>query len=454
MSEAITRRTVLKGLGTAIALPWLEAMSPARGAAAGQASPAPGKPEGPPLRMAFFYVPNGMHMPDWRPANEGPLGELPPILKPLEAVKGEITVLSGLALNGGRALGDGPGDHARAVASFLTTAHPYKTGGKDIRNGVSVDQVAAARVGHRTRFASLELGSEPSSQGGNCDSGYSCVYTSNMSWRTPTSPMAKEINPRAVFDRLFGSGDPTEAAARAKRDRQRKSVLDLAAEDAAALRRRLGGADQQKLDEYLFAVREIERRMAESEKLAGREAEAPDFPRPEGVPREFGDHVKLMMDLIVLAWQTDSTRIATCMFTNAGSNRSYPNIDVRSGHHELSHHGRDAKKQAQISKINQYHAGLLAQFLQKLKSTREGDRSLLDSAMVMYGSGISDGDRHNHDDLPILLAGRGGGTVRPGRHLRYPDDTPLGNLYLAMLQRMGVEDKSFGDSKGPLEGLG
>ncbi len=450
MTQRISRRTILRGLGTAVALPWLEAMTPNTVfGAAGKGSAA----AEPPRRMAFLYVPNGMHMPDWTPEKEGPLDELPPILEPLASLRSELTVLSGLTLNGGRALGDGPGDHARSVASFLTTAHPVKTGGKDIRNGVSVDQVAAAAVGHKTRFASLELGCEPSRQGGKCDSGYSCVYTSNMSWRTPTSPMTKEVNPRAVFDRLFGTGDEAAPEGLARRSRHRKSVLDLVAEDAGSLKRRLGRPDQQKLDEYLYAVRQIERRIEQSEKLAGREIDVPDFPRPEGVPRGFDDHVKLMADMIVLAWQTDSTRIATFMLTNAGSNRSYPDIGVRSGHHELSHHGKKKEKQEQISKINRFHAGLLAYFLERLRAVREGDRSLLDGSMVMYGSGISDGNRHNHDDLPILLAGRGGGTVTAGRHLRYPDETPLGNLYLAMLHRMGLKEEQFGDSSGLLEGL-
>lgn len=405
---------------------------------------------GPPRRMAFFSVPNGIHIPDWTPKEAGPLGTLPAILAPLEPLKMNLTVLTGLTLDGGRPHRDGPGDHARSAASFLTGAHPRKTDGKDIRNGVSVDQAAAEKVGHRTRFASLELGCERSAQAGNCDSGYSCAYSSNISWRTPTMPVSKEINPRAVFDRLFGRAELTaeDRERRAQEERRRKSVLDFVAEDAADLRRKLDAGDGRKLDEYLHAVREIERRVQKAEAAA---ASVPTGERPGGTPKAFADHVRLMMDMIVLAFQTDSTRIVTFMYANEGSNRSYPEIGVRAGHHELSHHGRNPEKQSQIRQINRHHLGLFGEFLRKLNAAKEGDSTLLDSAMIMYGSGLSDGDRHNHDDLPILLAGRGGGTIRPGRHLRHPKETPLTNLYLAMLDRMGARLEKFSDSTGRLE---
>lgn len=435
----ISRRTVLHGLGTAIALPWLESVMAAEAIAK------------PPRRMAFFSVPNGIHMADWTPKEEGPLEKLPPILEPIEPLKSSVLVLTGLTLDGGRAHGDGPGDHARSAASFLTGAHPYKTNGKDIRNGVSVDQAAAEKIGHQTRFASLELGCERSAQAGNCDSGYSCAYTSNISWRTPTSPLSKEINPRAVFDRLFGSADAAGRAAGGDAPAaHRKSVLDFAAEDAADLRRRLDPGDARKLDEYLHAVREIERRLEKAEAAA---AALPAGARPAGIPKDFAEHVRLMMDMLVLAFQTDSTRIATFMYVNEGNNRSYPDIGVRSGHHELSHHGRNPEKQAQIAKINRFHLGLFAEFLGKLAALQEGPNSLLHNVMVMYGSGLSDGDRHNHDDLPIILAGHGGGSLRPGRHLRYRKETPLANLYLAMLERIGAPMAKFADSTGPLERL-
>jgi hypothetical protein len=442
----VSRRTVLRGIGTAIALPWLESIMP-RLAQAAQA--------GAPRRMAFFSVPDGMHMPDWTPKNEGPLDHLPPILAPLEPLKSNITILSGLALDGGRAHHDGPGDHARSAASFLTGAHPLKTNGKDILNGISVDQAAAEKIGGRTRFASLELGANRSAQSGNCDSGYSCAYTSNISWRTPTSPMSKEVNPRAVFNRLFGQGGAASAdeAARAEAARRRNSILDFAAEDAADLRRKLDKTDGRKLDEYLFAIRDIERRVQNAERAleSGPKGTSPHGPRPEGVPREYADELRLMMDMIVLAFQTDSTRIVTFMYDNEASNRSYPEIGVRAGHHDLSHHGGSAEKQAQVSKINRFHLGLFAELLQKLNAVKEGGGSLLDSSMIMYGSGLSDGDRHNHDNLPILLAGRGGGTIRAGRHRRYHRDTPLTNLYVAMLDRMGAPTPKFGDSTGHLE---
>jgi hypothetical protein len=404
--------------------------------------------------MAFLFVPNGMHMPAWTPEKEGPLEKLPPTLEPLAEFKSEILLLDGLTLDGGRAHGDGPGDHARCVASFLTGAHPYKTNGKDIRNGVSVDQVAAQAIGERTRFPSLELGCEPSAQAGRCDSGYSCAYTSNMSWRTPTSFMPKEINPRAVFDRLFGDADmANRSAGLTQRQRYRKSILDFVAEDAKSLRRDLGVRDQRKLDEYLYAVREIEDRIDKTDKLGATERGASNFPRPAGTPEDFDEHVRVMMDMMVLAWQADATRILTFMYTNAGSNRSYPDNGVREGHHTLSHHGNDPEKQAKIAKINRHHVSLLAHFLQRLRSVREGDGTLLDHAMIMYGSGLGDGNRHNHDRLPILVAGRGGGTIQPGRHRSYPKETPLANLYLAMLHRMGVKPDSFADSTGPLQNL-
>ncbi len=442
----ISRRTILRGMGTALSLPLLQAMIPrtALGTAVGES----------PKRLAFIYVPNGMHMPDWTPDSEGPLDKLPSTLQPLEKHKSRLNVLSGLTLNGGRALGDGPGDHARSVASFLTGAHPQKTDGKDIRNGISVDQVAADKIGRQTRFASLELGCEPSSQGGRCDSGYSCVYTSNMSWRSETQPMAKEINPRSVFDRLFGNEvDVERKKSRTLRDENRKSILDFVQEDASSLKRRSGAVDKQKLDEYLHAVREIERRVEESEKLASRETDVPDFPRPAGVPADKDEHIRLMFDMMVLAMQTDTTRVLSFMITNAGSNRSYREIGASEGHHSLSHHGGNKDKQAKIAKINRHHVTQLAYFFDKLAAVKEGERSLLDNSMIVYGSGLGDGNRHNHDDLPILLAGAGGGAIKAGRHLEYRKDTPLTNLYLSLLDYAGAPTEKLADSTGRLDGL-
>lgn len=439
-SWEISRRTALRGLGTAIALPWLEAMQPAARALAANS--------GAPRRMAFLYVPNGAHMKDWTPATEGPLESLPFILEPLEALKGDFSVLTGLAQRGGEALGDGPGDHARGLASFLTGAHPVKTDGAGIKAGVSVDQVAARKLGAATRLPSLELGCDPSAQAGSCDSGYSCAYSSNISWRSESLPMAKEINPKNVFERLFSQEGAGEDIAR--RNRYRRSVLDFVREDARGLSSRLGGNDRRKVEEYLTAVRELEVRVAR----AGKDPAPPDgVPRPEGVPKDFPEHVRLLCDMIVLAFQGDVTRVSTFVIANEGSTRPYPFIGVPDGHHDVSHHGGNKDKHEKIKKINRFHIEQFAYLLGKLKAIPEGDSFLLDNCMIVYGSGIGDGDRHNHHDLPILLAGKGGGTIRQGRHLKYEKRTPLNNLYLSMLDRIDAPTESLGDSKGRLPGL-
>lgn len=446
MQPTLSRRTVLRGLGAAVSLPLFEAMLPrvARGGV---------EEAKPPVRMAFMYVPNGIHMPDWTP-EVGRLEKLPSILQPLDAYRQDITLMSGLTLNGARSLGDGGGDHARSVAAFLTGAHPKKTDGADIKNGVSIDQVAAEKIGQLTRLPSLELGTERSAKAGRCDSGYSCLYTSNMSWRTPTSPVAKETNPAAVFDRMFGNpNNETSTSNREFRDAKRRSLLDFVLEDAGDLRKKLGVTDQRKLDEYLYAVRDIERRIASADKLETLEADVPDYPRPVGAPAEYSEHVSMMFDLLHLAFRTDTTRVATFMYTNAGSNRSYRNIGVSDGHHTLSHHGNNEEKQAKISKINKHHVGMFAGLLEKLRDTKEGDGNLLDQCMIMYGSGIADGNRHAHHDLPIMLAGKGGGTIQTGRHLEFKKDTPLTNLYLSMLDRVGASVDKLGDSSERLTQL-
>jgi hypothetical protein len=442
MSQALSRRTVLRGLGTAIALPWLEAMLPRSAQAAAARAP---------LRAAWIYVPNGMHMPDWTPDKVGSKFALKPIMQPLAKHADRLTVLSGLTLNGARPLGDGAGDHARSVAAFLTGAHPKKTDGAQIYNGVSVDQVAAEKIGEQTRFSSLELGCERSATAGNCDSGYSCAYSSNISWRTPTSPVAKEFQPQAVFDRLFGNGDKSEQnTTRGLREKKRKSVLDFAREDARSMQKRLGAADQRKLDEYLYAVRDVEKRLGDAPKLKATEKNVPDYPRPAGAPADFAEHVRQMMDMLVLAFQTDSTRLVSFMYANDSSNRSYPNLGVNDGHHDLSHHGGSAEKQRKVSKINLHHMQQFAYLIGKLRNVKEFDGSLLDHSLIVYGSGIADGDSHDHGNLPILLCGKGGG-LRPGRHLQYAKETPLCNLYVWMLQRLGAPTTTFGDSTGRLE---
>jgi hypothetical protein len=440
----ISRRTVLRGLGACVALPLLEAMGPQSAARAAEGRA--------PLRTAFVYVPNGKHMADWTPASIGPLAALPPTLKPLEPMREELLVLGGLTLDPARAHGDGGGDHARAMATFLTGRHPHKTNGADLRAGISVDQLAACKVGQATRFASLEIGCEGGSSSGNCDHGYSCAYQTNLSWRSETAPAAKETDPRLVFERRFGgplgSGSDSD---RARRERDDKSILDFVAEDAGRLKARLGASDRRKLDEYLTGVREIEQRIVRVQPKA--EIGRTKYHRPVGIPGDYGEHLRLMSDLLALAFQADLTRIATFVFANDGSNRGYRALGVPEGHHDLSHHGGSKAKMVKVQKINQFHVEQFAYLLGKLKAIQEGTGTLLDNCMIVYGSGIGDGDRHNHDDLPILLAGKGGGTLKTGRHLRYPRETPLMNLYLSMLDRMGVYVDSFGDSTGRLTGL-
>ncbi len=442
----ISRRAVLRGLGTAMALPWLEAMAPAASIAKGRAVKSAAK------RMAFFYVPNGINMDDWTPKDVGTNFALPEILQVLEPYKNEMLVISGLAQDGAFAHGDGGGDHARSLACFLTGRHPLKTDGANIRAGVSVDQVAAQQVGHLTRLPSLELGCDRGAQSGNCDSGYSCAYSSNISWRSESTPMAKEVNPRLVFDRLFSNNNPNETpASRAKRDRYRKSILDFVAEDAESLKRRLGQNDRRKLDEYMTAVRELEVRISRSSEISL--VDSSGFPKPQGVPQDYKEHIRLMFDLLVVAFQGDVTRIATFMYANEGSNKSYAFIGVGEGHHDLSHHGGNGEKKEKIKRINKFHIEQFAAFLAKMKATREGDGTLLDHSMILYGSGISDGNSHSHKDLPIALFGKGGGSLPTGRHVRLDSQTPLNNLFLSMLDRIGAPVDQLGDSTGRLAGL-
>ena len=441
----VCRRTFLKGLGAAVSLPMLESMNPVR-ALAGAASAKP------PVRMAFMFVPNGVHMEEWKPVATGAHHDLPRILKPLTPVKRDLCVLSGLTQDKGRANGDGAGDHARSAGVFLTGVQPLKSEGSEIRAGVSVDQFAAQRIGHETRFASLELGTERGRQSGKCDSGYSCAYSNNVSWRDGTTPMAKETNPRLVFERLFGNGSKGERnESLARRQRYQKSILDFVLEDARSLTRKVSGNDRQKLDEYLVAVREIEQRIQRAEgESVSKSTVLAGLGKPEGVPDSYQEHIRLMGDMMILAFQTDVTRVSTFMLANAGSNRSYRPIGVNEGHHSLSHHQNDRDKLEKISKINTFHVEQLSYMLQKMKSIPEGDGSLLDHCMIVYGSGISDGNRHNNENLPIVLAGRGGGWIRPGRHIQYSGDTPLNNLFVTMLNQAGATTDSFNDSTGTL----
>lgn len=443
----LSRRTLLRGLGTTVALPMLDAMVPAFAAVNRNVKETP-------LRSVFIYVPNGIDMKNWTPDAEGGSFALPRILEPLAQHRKETLVLTGLMDHNGAALGDGPGDHARASASFLTGVHPKKTAGADISVGISVDQIAAQKIGKATRLASLELGCEDGHLAGNCDSGYSCAYVNSISWRTPTAPNPPEVNPRAVFERLFGSEeDATDPAAQSRRARFRKSILDLVSEDTNRLAGDLGTTDRRKLDEYLSSIREVERQIEMGEKQRRESGVVlPSIEKPDGIPIEFGEHARLLFDLLTLALQTDTTRVATFMMAREGSNRAYREIGVPEGHHGLSHHRNDPALIEKIAKINRYHMENFAYFIQKLNSAQEGEGTLLNRTMVLYGSGISDGNRHNHDDLPVLLVG-GPDASRGGKHIRYKSETPITNLYLSMLDRMGVQTEKFGDSHGRLDYL-
>jgi hypothetical protein len=390
-------------------------------------------------------------MPDWTPKGVGTGFEFSRVMKPLEPFRQDMVVLSGLAHRNGAALGDGPGDHARAAASYLTGVHPRKTAGADIQNGISVDQVAAQRIGSETRFASLELGCDDSRTIGNCDSGYSCAYTNSLAWRGPATPMPPETNPRLVFERLFGDIDtsvPPEV--RARRLLYRRSILDLVNERTATLASTLGPVDRRKLDEYLTSIREIEQRIEKAEKdMTGL---TPTIDKPTGVPVLYADYVNLMFDLQLIAFQADQTRIVTMMMGREGSMRTYPEIGVADPHHPLTHHRGNPEWIERVTQINTLHMELFSGFLRKLKETPDGDGSLLDHSIIVYGSGLSDGNRHAHEDLPVAVIGHGG-DFRLGQHIVYPKGTPMTNLFLTLLDRVGVQQETIGDSTGRIDHL-
>ncbi|MEZ6047731.1 MAG: DUF1552 domain-containing protein [Planctomycetaceae bacterium] len=400
-----------------------------------------------PTRMAFMFVPNGVIQDDWKPVGEGSDFQFAKTMEPLQELRNDLNVLTNLCQDNGKAKGDGAGDHARASASYLTGAHPYKTSGADINNGISVDQVAAMQVGDRNFLPSLEIGIEGGRSAGSCDSGYSCAYSSKISWKTPSTPVAKETSPQLVFDRLFGS----DAKAQGKRAALRKSVLDMVSDDARKLQKKLGQTDRRKVEEYFSSVRDLEKRLANQQNykpvLPG------DYVPPVGKPSDRTEHIRQMYDLLALAFQTDATRISTYMLGNAGSGASYPMVEVPEGHHQLSHHQKDADKMNKLQRIDQFHVTQFAYFLNKLKSIPEGEGTLLDNCMILYGSGLGDGNRHSHDNLPAILAGKAGGRIQTGRHLVYPEHTPMNNLYLSMLDLMGADVTGIGDSNGRLEHL-
>jgi hypothetical protein len=439
--KVLNRRTVLRGMGAVISLPLLDAMTPAFA----QSRSAP------PLRLAWFYVPNGIDMRGWTPAQEGPLGVLPEILAPLAPFASDLLVLSNLTANWGRPLLDGAGDHGRAVAAYMTGMYVRKTAGADLKLGISADQVAAQAVGHLTRLPSLEVGLEEARQAGNCDNGYSCAYAYNVSWRTETQPLPPISDPRNLFERLFGADAIEAPEARARRLAMRRSILDTVVDASRRLESDLGGADRRKIDEYLTSVREIEQQVQRAEREGS--AIDPGIDKPFGVPVEFPDYFRLMTDMMVAAFRSDITRISTVMIGREGSVRPYPEIGVSDGHHPLTHHQGNQEMLAKVRKINLLHTMLFAGFLRKMKETREDDATLLDRSLIVYGSGLSDGNNHLHDQLPTVLAGRAGGQVAPGRHIVYQRETPVTNLFTTMVEYAGVRPDSIGDSTGRLEGL-
>jgi len=407
----------------------------------------------PAMRLGFVYVPNGIIMDRWTPTCVGAGFEFAPTMQALAPFRDHLLVLSGLAQANGNALGDGPGDHARAGATWLTGVHPKKTGGADIHAGVSVDQIAARELGKTTQLGSLEIGLESPTLAGDCDSGYSCAYTNTISWRSPTTPNPMEVSPRAVFERLFGDDESTDPAARLASLNEQRSILDYVAGDVDRLASGLGASDRGKLTEYLDAIRDIERRIQMAEEQNAH-VTLPVMERPTSIPEAFSDHARLMMDLMVIAYQTDMTRIVSCMIAREGSNRSYRSIGVPDGHHSMTHHDGDPVKIEKVVKINHLHVQTFGYLLEKMQSTPDGDGSLLDHSMILYGSSLSDGNRHTHDELPLVLVGGGCGKIKGGRHVRFPKETPMNNLLLTMLFKAGLHPSAkLGDSTGFIEHL-
>jgi Protein of unknown function (DUF1552) len=439
----LSRRAMLRGLGATMALPVLDAMTSAFTAAA----------QTPVRRIGAIYVPNGMNIWNWTPKTEGSGFDFSPILKPLEPFRKNLVVLSGLANKeaDGR-VGEGTGDHSRAQTAYLTGVHAKKTEGADIHlegTGVSMDQIVARELGRETQLSSLELGLESNDLAGGCEDGYSCAYTGTIAWRSATTPLPIEANPRAVFERLFGASDSTDRDARLARLRKDHSILDAVAEEVNALQRKLGTPDQRKLSEYLDSVRDIERRIQMAEGQSNREL--PVVQQPSGIPQTFEEYATLMFDLMALSYQTDLTRVVTFVIGREKSTRTYPEIGVPEPHHPVSHHQNRPDILDKQAKINTYHVKMFAHLLEKLQSVQDGDGSLLDHVMIVYGAGMSNSDIHFHHDLPVLVAGGGAGRVKGGQHIRVPRDTPMANLHLTLIEKMGVPIERFGDSEGKIE---
>jgi hypothetical protein len=439
--KAMPRRTFLRGTGAVLALPFLDAMFPAFASAQDKAAP---------LRLSFVYVPQGIIMDKWTPAVEGAGFQFMPIMAPLAPFRDRLLVLSGLAHDNATAQdGEGAGEHARASAVFLTSVHPKKTEGLDFRAGISVDQLVAKEFGKVTQLASLETGIDANEVVGQCDCGYSCAYINTLCWRTPTTPAPMENQPRAVFERLFGDSDSTDPAARQERLEEDRSILDFVSEDVGRIATTLGPSDRSKLTEYFDAIRDIERRVQMAESQSDREL--PSVERPIGIPPTFTEHVKLMMDLQILALQTDLTRVSTFMMGRESNPRVYLELGISDSYHPLTHHQHDPAKISKCIQIDRLHVKMLTYFLEKMRSTRDGDGSLLDHTNLIYGSAISDGNMHMHYDLPILFVPAKASHIKPGRHVRYPSHTPVANLYLTVLDTLGLHLDKFGDSTGRLE---
>ena len=435
--KALPRRTLLRGMGATVALPLLDAMVPAM-------TPTAATPASPVRRLGYIFIPMGSDINRWTPPGDHSLTELSPILRPLERHRDYVTVVTNMELKNAY-----PGTHATSNSSYLSCAKAKFTESSDYYLGTTADQIAAREIGQDTRLPSLELDIELLDIVGQCDDGYACVYQNNLSWSSPTTPLPYEANPQKVFARLFGEGSPEEQSRTLKK---KASMLDRVKSDIARLRTELGSGDRVKVDHYLDSVREVERRIQIAE--AGvNENPAPDAERPVGVPAAYADHVRLMFDLQVLALQADITRVISFQMAREGSTRSYHEIGVSEPHHPLTHHGNDQEKIAKMAKINEYHVSLFGYLLEKLKTTPDGDGSLLDHSIYMYGSGMGDPNLHDHINLPILVTGGGAGKMKGGRHISYEDRTPLANLHLTLLEKAGVRMDSFADSKGKVEEL-
>ena len=437
--RAIPRRTFIRGAGAMLALPLLDGMIPAFAAS--------GKPI---KRLSVVYVPNGRIMERWTPKSEGTAFELPPLLQPFAPFRDRLLVLSGLCLNIAKAWpGEEVGVHERPCGAYLTGVHPKWTDGADILNGVSLDQLIANEFGKQTQLASLEVSLDSAGILGACEKGWSCAYINTLSWRTPTSPIPMESNPRRVFERLFGDVGSTDPVQRRSILRRNNSILDSLSEATRDLLKELGPGDRTKISEYLDSIRDVERRIQIAEQQSS--MELPSLERPAGVPSTFQEHAKLMYDLQVLAFQSDLTRMTTFMVGREKTDRAYPEIGIPDAHHPLTHHGGDRQLIEKVVQIEALHSKMFAYYLEKLQSTPDGDGSLLDHLIITYGSGISDGDRHSVVDLPLVLAGGGAGELKGGRHVRYPKDTPISNLYLTLLDKLGIPVENFGDSNGKLD---